>query len=104
YAPDLPGRGHFAQTVDREDDVDVTLPAGAVEVDRDMADQQIAGRRVGGDEAALAGAERKRRVAALHQRGRGQDGDAPLRQRRPGDEWSGGKGRTRQVQDRVACR
>src|SRR5262249_11411164 len=103
-AADLPGRRHFAQTVDREDDVDVTLPAGAVEVDRNAADQQVAGRRVGGDEAALAGAERERRIAALHQGGGGQDGDAPLRQWRAGDEGDGFKGRTWQVQDHIAGR
>jgi hypothetical protein len=78
--------GHqLAQAVDREDDVEILLEAGAVEVDRDMAHHQLVGRRLGWDDAIAAVARTERPVAALVQAGRRDDGDSPLAERLAGE-------------------
>ncbi len=60
--------GEFTQPIDRIDDVEVTLIAGAIEVDRDMADQDIVVVPVAGHRAILARPKRKRLIATMDQR------------------------------------
>jgi hypothetical protein len=45
--------GQLPQPVDREDDIPVLLKPGAVEIDRDMADQQVFRLGVSGDDPVI---------------------------------------------------
>ena len=86
HAADHALRRQFAQPVDWIDDVQVALEPGAVEIDRDVADQDISrwhGRR---QEAAFGTAEREGLIATLDQRGAGDDRHSALRQRRTDNE------------------
>ena len=84
---DCPIGGQLVEAVDREDNIPIFLKAGAIEIDRDMADQQIARRRAGRDRMVIRIAAAKRDAAAHQEAGGGHDCDAPLRQRRPGHPW-----------------
>jgi hypothetical protein len=94
----------LAQPVDRVDDVQIALEPGAVEVNRDMARQDIARGYGSWQETTLSTAERERLVAAPYQCGAGYDCHSTLRQRRTNNERLGLKGRARRGNHRISCR
>src|ERR1043165_8371181 len=85
----------FAQSLDGINNVHVALEAGAIEIDRYMADQDITGVPVARNGARLTRAEGKRLVPAADQRCAADDGDPPLRERRTSDTRYSGEARTR---------
>ena len=75
--------GKLAQALDRIDGVDIALITAAIEIDLDMADQQILQRRIGWQEPHLCAAKWERPIARPDQRGAAYDGDTAL-----GQWWS----------------
>ena len=84
--------GQLLETVDREDDVEVLLEAGAVVFQRDVTHDDVAGRRGAGDHPGVARIGGKGPVAPALQPGRRDDGDAALVQRRTADPGFGIEG------------
>src|ERR1700733_102006 len=88
-------RHQFAQAVDRVDDVQIALEPGTVEVDGNVAHQEVARGQGSRQEAALSTAKRERFLSAPYQRGAGYDCHSALCQRRTPDERLGFEGRAR---------
>jgi hypothetical protein len=86
-------RRQLAQAVHRIDDVQVALEPGTIEVDRDMARQDVARGQGSWKETTLRTAKRKRFLTAPYQCGAGDNCHATLRQRRTNDEWLDFEGR-----------
>jgi len=80
--------GQLPQPVEREDDIPVFLEPGAVEIDRDVADQQLVRPGVGRDDPIVGIAAAKRVLAVLDKAGGGNDRHPTLRQPRSGHPGS----------------
>jgi hypothetical protein len=79
----------LVQPIERKDNIPVLLKAGAIKVRRDVAHHQVMGRNVVGDDTvipgngpAIARCHGKGTVITAVQARRGDESDAPLRQRR----------------------
>ncbi len=94
----------LAQPVDWVDDVEIALESRAIEVDRDMAHQDVVGRHESGQETTFGATEAERLVAAPDQCGAGYDCQPPLRQWRTKDERLNVKGGTRSCNHGISCR
>ena len=88
-APNDPLLRQFVEPIERKNDIPVLLKAGAIKVRRDMAHHQVIGRNVAGDDAVISGngpgiarGDGKGTVITAVQARRGDESDAPLRQRR----------------------
>ena len=81
--------GQLAQPVEREDDVPILLKPGAVEIDRDVAAQQVFGLGRRWDRPVIRIAPAKRVFAAHDEARRGDDRHPALSQRRPGNPGPG---------------
>ena len=68
----------IAQPVERKNDVPIFLEPGAVEIYRDVADQQISRTRIGRDRPVIGVAAAERVFAAQHQTRRTHDRDPAL--------------------------
>src|SRR5271170_4738662 len=94
----------FAQPVDRVNNVQIALEPGAVEVNRDMARQDIARGHGGRKETTLSTAKWERLVTAPYQRSAGDDCHSALRQRWTDNERFGLKDRARRGNHSIPCR
>src|ERR1700690_802399 len=90
-------RRELTQSVDRISNVDVPLKAGAIEIDRDMAHENVIVAPAPGHRAIFSGAERKRLVATPDQGRAADDRDTAPGQRGSGDERSRIEARTRKI-------
>ena len=78
--------GQFPHAIDREDGVDIALPAGAIEIDRNMAHQDVAGREFARNFEIVATVVEKWLLAARIKPGGAQNGDLSLRKGRSIDK------------------
>ena len=79
HRSDRPLGHELPQPVDRKSDVPVFLQPGAVEIDRDVAAQQVFGRRCRGDRVIMRVSPAERVLAAYDEAGGGDDCDPTLR-------------------------
>src|SRR6266481_1508412 len=75
----------LVQPIDREDDIPVLLKTGPVEIDRDVADQQLSRLRIGRDYPVIGISAAERLFSAAHETGRGNNRNPAVRQRWPTD-------------------
>src|SRR5277367_4192475 len=94
----------LAQPIDRVDHVQIALEPGPIEVNRDMARQDVARWHGSRQETTLSTAERERFVAAADQCGAGYDCHSTLRERRTADERLALEGRARSGNHRIPRR
>jgi hypothetical protein len=94
----------FAQPIDRQDHVDIALKSGAIEVDRDVAHQDVGAVPTRWHGTVFARADRKRRVAATDQSSAADDRHTALGQFWSRDEGRRLERRAGQVSDCGSCR
>jgi hypothetical protein len=93
-----------AQPVDRIDDVQITLEACAIEVDRDMARQDLARRQRRWQETTLGASKTKRLFTTPDESGAGDDRHPASSQWRPHDEGLRVEGWAGRSNDSIPCR
>jgi hypothetical protein len=97
-------RRQLAQAVHRIDDVQIALEPGTIEVNRDMARQDVARGHGSWKETTLSAAKWKRLVSAPYQCSAGYDCHSTPRQRWTGNERLGLEGRARRSNHSISRR